>query len=188
MHSWDGVVAQGRSSTLAETIRQEALALPRASTACLIYTSGTGGAPKGVMLSHGAILHNCQGAIQVLKELGLEDNIFLSFLPLSHAYEHTAGLYFPISIGAQIYYAESIELLAANMAEVRPTVMTAVPRLYENMRSRILKGLPKLPLLRRKLFLAALALGTKRIQAGRLGPLRPWRGRAWRQGDVCGDT
>ena len=171
MHSWDGVMAQGRASPMAEAIRQEALALPRTATACLIYTSGTGGAPKGVMLSHGAILHNCQGAIQVLTELGLEDNIFLSFLPLSHAYEHTAGLYFPISIGAQIYYAESIELLAANMADVRPTVMTAVPRLYENMRSRILKGLPKLPPLRRKLFLAALALGTKRIQTGHLGPL-----------------
>ena len=171
VHSWDTVMARGRDLALTDGIRQAVAALPRASTACLIYTSGTGGAPKGVMLSHGAILHNCQGAILVLEELGLEDNVFLSFLPLSHAYEHTAGLFFPISIGAQIRYAESIELLAANMAEVRPTVMTAVPRLYENMRTRILKGLPKLPPLRRRLFLAALALGTKRIKTGRLGPV-----------------
>ena len=68
-------------------------------------------APRGVMLSHGAILCNCQGAIEVLKPLGLENNIFLSFLPLSHAYEHSGGQFFPISIGAQIYYAEGADTL-----------------------------------------------------------------------------
>ena len=96
-------------------------------TAVIIYTSGTGGAPKGVMLPHRAILHNCRGARDVLKGLGLENNVFLSFLPLSHSYEYTAGQFFPISIGAQIYYAEGIEHLASNMAEARPTLMTAVP-------------------------------------------------------------
>ena len=90
-------------------------------TAVIIYTSGTGGAPKGVMLPHRAILHNCRGARDVLKELGLKNNVFLSFLPLSHSYEYTAGQFFPISIGAQIYYAEGIEHLATNMAEARPT-------------------------------------------------------------------
>ncbi len=171
MHSWSVVTATGRDADLDSSIRQTVAALARDATACLIYTSGTGGVPKGVMLSHGAILHNCQGAVGVLAELGLEDNVFLSFLPLSHAYEHTAGLHFPVSIGAQIYYAESIEHLAGNMVEVRPTIMTAVPRLYESMRARILKGLPKISPLRRKLFLAALALGTRRIEHGRLGPL-----------------
>ena len=171
LRRWDAVAELGRRSALDATIRQEIAGLRRDATACLIYTSGTGGVPKGVMLSHGAILHNCMGATGVLEELGLDDNLFLSFLPLSHAYEHTAGLHFPIAIGAQIYYAESIELLAANMAEVRPTIMTAVPRLYESMRARILKGLPRLSPLRRKLFLAALALGTRRLEAGRLGVL-----------------
>ena len=171
VHAWSEVMDQGRASDLDAAIRQTVAGLRRDATACLIYTSGTGGVPKGVMLSHGAILHNCMGAEKVLSELGLEDNVFLSFLPLSHAYEHTAGLHFPIAIAARITYAESIELLAANMAEIHPTIMTAVPRLYESMRIRILKGLPKLSPLRRQLFLAALALGTRRIQTGRLGPL-----------------
>ncbi len=133
----------------------------RGDLACLIYTSGTGGAPKGVMLSHGAILCNCMGAFDLLTELGLEDEVFLSFLPLSHAYEHTAGLFFPMSIGAQIYYAESIEALARNMTEARPTIMTAVPRLYETMHGRIAAGLKTQPALRRRLFERTVALGRK---------------------------
>ncbi|MDO8606571.1 MAG: long-chain fatty acid--CoA ligase [Phaeospirillum sp.] len=171
MQSWGAVLTMGREPALGDKVRQGISEVKRDDTACLIYTSGTGGVPKGVMLSHGAILHNCMGATGVLRGLGLDDNVFLSFLPLSHAYEHTAGLHFPISIGAQIYYAESIEHLAANMTEVRPTIMTAVPRLYESMRTRILKGLPKISPLRRKLFLAALALGARRVRSGRLGPL-----------------
>ncbi|CAA7624841.1 long-chain fatty acid--CoA ligase [Magnetospirillum sp. SS-4] len=171
LHSWGAVVTMGREAAGETDIRTVVADLGRRSTACLIYTSGTGGVPKGVMLSHGAILHNCRGAMKVLEELGLGDEVFLSFLPLSHAYEHTAGLHFPISIAAQIRYAESIEMLAANMAEVRPTIMTAVPRLYESMRTRILKGLAKTGGLRRRLFMAALDLGARRIETGRLGPL-----------------
>lgn len=142
----------------------------RTDTACVIYTSGTGGAPKGVMLSHGAIISNCMGAYRLLERIGLENEVFLSFLPLSHSYEHTAGQFFPIAIGAQIYYAESIEMLAANMAEVQPTIMTAVPRLYEMMRSRILKGIEKTGGLKARLFHLALTLGGRRIE-GRLNPL-----------------
>ncbi|MGQ0675186.1 MAG: AMP-dependent synthetase/ligase [Rhodospirillales bacterium] len=137
----------------------------RADTACLIYTSGTGGVPKGVMLSHGAILHNCRGARLVLESLGLEDETFLSFLPLSHSYEHTAGLYFPISIGAQIYYAEGADKLAANLPEARPTIMTAVPRLYETMHQRIAAGVERAGGLKAKLFHKAVALGRKRLDA-----------------------
>ncbi|MBI2235496.1 MAG: long-chain fatty acid--CoA ligase [Magnetospirillum sp.] len=143
----------------------------RTDTACLIYTSGTGGAPKGVMLSHGAILSNCMGAATLLAGLGLGDEVFLSFLPLSHAYEHTAGLYFPLSLGAEIYYAEGVDRLAANMLEVRPTIVTAVPRLYETMRARILKGVHAAGGLKRTLFERALALGIKRTE-GRLGPVQ----------------
>ncbi|CUW40740.1 Putative long-chain-fatty-acid--CoA ligase [Magnetospirillum sp. XM-1] len=169
VHAWDAVLELGRHR--ADDIRGTVAGLKRDDTACLIYTSGTGGVPKGVMLSHGAILCNCMGAADVLRELGLEDEVFLSFLPLSHAYEHTAGLYFPISIGAEIRYAEGIEVLASNMAEVSPTIMTAVPRLYETMRARILKGLSRVSPLRRRLFMAALDLGTRRMEGRRLGPL-----------------
>ncbi|OAN53703.1 AMP-dependent synthetase [Paramagnetospirillum marisnigri] len=172
LHSWGSIQTMGRESGQVAAMRATVAELRRDATACLIYTSGTGGVPKGVMLSHGAILHNCQGATRVLEDLGLEENeVFLSFLPLSHAYEHTAGLHFPIAIGAEIYYAEGLEHLAANMAEVHPTIMTAVPRLYESMRTRILKGLAKAPALRRRLFEATLALGERRIERGRLGPL-----------------
>ncbi|MEE9545515.1 MAG: AMP-dependent synthetase/ligase, partial [Rhodospirillales bacterium] len=136
----------------------------RDDTACIIYTSGTGGAPKGVMLSHGAILHNCAGAAEMLKELGLDEEVFLSFLPLSHSYEHTVGQFVPLSIAAQIYYAEGTETLAANMVEVCPTIMTAVPRFYETLHARILRGVRKAGGIQEKLFMKALDLGRRRLQ------------------------
>ncbi len=138
--------------------------LGRDDTACIIYTSGTGGAPKGVMLSHGAILHNCAGAAEMLKELGLDEEVFLSFLPLSHSYEHTVGQFVPLSIAAQIYYAEGTETLAANMVEVCPTIMTAVPRFYETLHARILRGVRKAGGIQEKLFMKALDLGRRRLQ------------------------
>lgn len=132
--------------------------------AILIYTSGTGGVPKGVMLSHDAIMLNCQGAYDVMKgSFDLADETFLSFLPLSHSYEHMAGLCWPISMGAQIYYAEGAEKLVSNMAEVRPTVMTAVPRLFEAMRARVLKNVESAPKIRQRLFWMAVNIGRKRI-------------------------
>lgn len=131
--------------------------------ACLIYTSGTGGLPKGVMMSHANILSNCYGAFRLLEILGLEDEVFLNFLPLSHAYEHTAGLMFPISIGAEIYFAEGADTLPANLIEARPTIMTAVPRLYETMHQRLLRGIEREGGWKAKLFFLALDLGTKRL-------------------------
>src|SRR5690606_24145788 len=113
------------------------------------------------------ILANCYGAYDLLVSLGLGDEIFLSFLPLSHSYEHTAGLCFPMSIGAQIYYAESVESLLSNLAEARPTIMTAVPRLYETMHTRIRLGLAKQTPLQRTFFNEALRLGLKRVKEGR---------------------
>ena len=157
---WAEALALGRSGDPGALNRRN-----RADTACLIYTSGTGGVPKGVMLSHGAILHNARGATEVLKGLGLDDEVFLSFLPLSHSYEHTAGLYFPISIGAQIYYAEGADKLAANLVEARPTIMTAVPRLYETMHQRITAGVARAGGLKAKLFHKAVALGRKKYDA-----------------------
>jgi long-chain acyl-CoA synthetase len=138
--------------------------LERSDVCCLIYTSGTGGLPRGVMLSHGNILANCYGATELLRTLGLGNDIFLSFLPLSHAYEHAAGQFFPISVGAQIYYAERVETLSTNMQEARPTIMTAVPRLYESMRQRILQSMRTQSAFKRKMFELALELGRKRYE------------------------
>ena len=174
-HRWDEVLTRGRAEGDFATLHAGIAALRRDQTACIIHTSGTGGVPKGVMQAHGSILHNCAGAARLVDELNQgvpQDEVFLSFLPLSHAYEHTAGLYLPIAIGASIHCAESIEHLSANMLEVRPTIMTAVPRLYETMRSRILKGLSKSSPVQRRLFGSALQLGGRRLdQGGRLGPL-----------------
>lgn len=139
----------------------ECATVSRDEIACLIYTSGTGGAPKGVMLHHGSLMHNAEGASIIIERLGLENNAFLSFLPLSHAYEHTTGLCWPLSIGAEIWYAESIEKLATNMAEARPTVMVVVPRLFEMLRTRITRGIQSEGGLKEKLFGRALELGIK---------------------------
>jgi len=116
----------------------------REDLACIIYTSGTGGSPRGVMQHHGAILHNIEGCSALIAEdFGWDDEVFLSFLPLSHAYEHTGGQHFPIGLGAEIYYSEGLEKLASNIEEVRPTIMVVVPRLFEVLRTRITKQVEK---------------------------------------------
>ncbi|MEL0018960.1 MAG: AMP-binding protein, partial [Rickettsiales bacterium] len=98
--------------------------------------------------------------------------IFLSFLPLSHSYEHTAGQFLPISIGAQIYYAEGVEKLTGNISEVRPTILTAVPRLYEAMHGRTIRGVEQSGSLKKKMFMKAVDLGRRRYEApGSLGPI-----------------
>jgi long-chain acyl-CoA synthetase len=158
LHQWGTVVAQGAAHKEIPLVEPQ-----RTDLACLIYTSGTGGAPKGVMLSHGAILHNCEAAHDVLNELGIKDEVFLSFLPLSHSYEHTAGQFVPVTLGAQIYYAEGIDALASNLIETRPTLMTAVPRLYETLQNRIMRGVERGQPRARKLFLRTVELGRKRI-------------------------
>ena len=157
--SWDQMLAEGEAQP--DDVEAVAKIRQRGETCCIIYTSGTGGAPRGVMLSHGAILCNCQGAVEILRPLGIEDNVFLSFLPLSHAYEHSGGQFFPISIAAQIYYAEGADTLVQNLAEAKPTIVTAVPRLYEVMHGRIAKAMEKMSGLRRRLFERALELGRK---------------------------
>lgn len=164
LRSWSEVEAEGAS--LPDDVGDMIASLTRQAVCIFIYTSGTGGTPKGVQLSHGNVLANCRAAYDLLSCFGLGKEVFLSFLPLSHSYEHSAGLCFPMSIGAEIYYAESVEALGTNMQEVRPTIMTAVPRLYETLHGRLRLNLAKQPPLRQRLFETALQLGLKRHKLG----------------------
>lgn len=150
-----------------------AATMTRRDLACLIYTSGTGGRPRGVRQHHGAILHNVEGCIEILRsdfpDTGRER--FLSFLPVSHAYEHTAGQFLPLALGAEIFYAEGLDRLAANIEEVGPTIMIVVPRLFEVLRARMLKTIEKQGGLAPRLLDAALRLARRRQAGGRLGLL-----------------
>ena len=153
-----------------DTVRKSAT-MQRRDTACLIYTSGTGGTPRGVKQHHGAILHNVSGCVDIIrndfKESGRET--FLSFLPPSHAYEHTAGQYLPIGLGGEIYYSEGLDKLGANIEEVKPSIMVVVPRLFEVLRQRMLKTIEKQGGLGVKLLAQAERIGRKRYETGRIG-------------------
>ena len=138
------------------------LELERKDPACIIYTSGTQGNPKGVILSHGGILNNCEGALDILKPLLTNQTRFLTWLPLSHSYEHTVQ-FVQISVGAKIFYAESIEKLIKNMNDCKPQIMTAVPRFYQNLYQKINASFNKAIGLRKKLILKMLELGKKKI-------------------------
>ena len=140
-HHWEELVSGGSDLGAVE---QRMASVKREDLACIIYTSGTGGAPRGVMQHHGMILHNVEGCTDVIaNDFGWDEEIFLSFLPASHAYEHSGGQLFPVALGAHIYYAESLEKLAANIEEVRPTIMVVVPRLFEMLRAKIMKQVEK---------------------------------------------
>jgi long-chain acyl-CoA synthetase len=135
--------------------------LKRNMPACIIYTSGTSGNPKGVVLSHGGILSNCEGAVELLKPLIKKKNpIFLTWLPLSHSYEHTVQ-FIQILIGAEVYYAESLEKLIANMSIAKPTIMTAVPRFYQNLYTKINMNFQKQKGIKKKIINITLRLGKK---------------------------
>ena len=160
LYDWDALVADQPGDVVAA--EAAATALKRDDLACLIYTSGTGGSPRGVRQHHGAILHNCAAAGDIIiGDFYASQEVFLSLLPLSHSYEHTAGLHFPISLSAQIWYAESIEKLAANLEEAAPTIMVVVPRLFELLRARILKQFEKQGKAAQWLLAQALALDAK---------------------------
>lgn len=159
-HAWDDLLT-GDAAAARAAVGGRVSTIGRSDLACIIYTSGTGGAPRGVMQHHGAILLNVDGAARILAEdFGLDDDeAFLSFLPLSHAYEHTGGQFLPIAVGGQIYYAEGLEKLASNIEEVRPTIMVVVPRLFEVLRTRIIKQVEKQGRVATYLMERALAIG-----------------------------
>ena len=161
-HQWTGL-AQGDAKVAREAVNARMAAIGRDDLACLIYTSGTGGAPRGVKQHHGMILRNVDGAARILSEdFGWGDEVFLSFLPASHAYEHTGGQFLPIGMGGQIYYSEGLEKLASNIEEVRPTIMVVVPRLFEVLRARIIKQVEKQGKLANFLLGRALAIGEQK--------------------------
>src|SRR5690606_37456755 len=135
--------------------------------------SGTTGKPKGVVLSHRNILFNAHASSRCA---ALNDrDLFLSFLPLSHTLERTAGYYMPMMVGAQVAFARSIQTLADDLATVRPTVLISVPRIYERVYGRIKAGLKAKSPVARKLFQTTVAVGWHRFehQQGRAG----WRPR-----------
>ena len=168
VHHWSELT-KGEADVAA--LKKHIAAVGRDELACIIYTSGTGGAPRGVQQHHGAILHNLEGATDIIStDFGWDDEVFLSFLPASHAYEHMGGQMFPIALGAQIYYAESLEKLAANIEEVHPTIMVVVPRLFELLRARILKSVEAQGGLSKYLLHRALKIGEDRYN----GSVKPW--------------
>jgi long-chain acyl-CoA synthetase len=139
------------------------LKLKRHSPACIIYTSGTGGNPKGVILSHGGILNNLEGACEILKPLIINKRpTFLTWLPLSHSYEHTVQ-FAQIVVGAKVFYAEKIEKLLDNISEARPTIMTAVPRFYQNLYNKININMKKAKGIKAKLITTTIDLGKKKL-------------------------
>ena len=138
----------------------------RKDIACIIYTSGTQGNPKGVILSHGGILNNCEGSCDLLKSIISTQPKFLTWLPLSHSYEHTVQ-FVQIAVAAKVFYAESIEKLIKNMNDCSPEIMTAVPRFYQNLYQKINTTFQKAKGIKFFLVNQTVSLGKKRLFKGR---------------------
>ena len=136
--------------------------LLRVDPACIIYTSGTQGTPKGVILSHGGILKNCEGALEFLDFIKNSRSTFLTWLPLSHSYEHTVQ-FVQLTLGAKIFYSESLDKLMNNLKIAKPTIMTAVPRFYTNLVNKIKINLQNQSNLKKIIFQKTLQLGEKKV-------------------------
>ena len=136
--------------------------LLRIDPACIIYTSGTQGTPKGVILSHGGILKNCEGALEFLDFIKNSRSTFLTWLPLSHSYEHTVQ-FVQLTLGAKIFYSESLDKLISNLKIAKPTIMTAVPRFYTNLVNKIKINLQNQSHLKKIIFQKTLQLGEKKV-------------------------
>ncbi len=148
---------KNKQNLLRESIKK----IKKDDVSCIIYTSGTSSQPKGVMLTHVSILSNIVGANELVKEIKVKDHRFLSIIPLSHAYEHTAGFFLPIYIGAEIYFNDNRDQIVSDLLSVKPTLMTAVPRLYEVLYKKINNQLATQNKVTQKLFYKTVALGTK---------------------------
>ena len=136
--------------------------LKRSDPACIIYTSGTQGNPKGVILSHGGILSNCEGGYELLRSIISKNMKFLTWLPLSHSYEHTVQ-FIQIAVGAKVFYAESIDKLLKNISDCSPDIMTAVPRFYQNLYQKIKSTFGKAKGIKKYLVENTVKLGSKKF-------------------------
>ncbi len=145
--------------------------------ATIVYTSGTTGKPKGVMLSHDNILFNAW-ASSTCGEF-VDSDRFLSFLPLSHMLERTAGYYMPMMVGAEVTYARSVNLLAEDLKRQKPTILISVPRIYEKVYAKIMAGLKKQPAFKRKLFHAAVRVGYRHFEYAQGRASRHWSLAFW---------
>ena len=142
----------------------------RLDPACIIYTSGTQGNPKGVILSHGGILANCEDSKNLVQKLKINNPRFLTWLPLSHSYEHTVQ-FVQISLGAKVYYSPLIEKLLENIKIAKPHVLTAVPRFYNNLYNKMLNTAKKSSKIKKLLFFKTLKLGEKRFIGNQLSSM-----------------
>ena len=143
--------------------REKIKEIKRTDPACIIYTSGTQGLPKGVILSHGGILSNCEGAYELLKTIKSPDLTFLTWLPLSHSYEH-AVQFVQIILEAKVFYNKSIETLLPTVKIAQPHIMTAVPRFYNNLHAKMKINLKNQSNFKQNLFNKTIQLGTKKFK------------------------
>lgn len=163
LHSWADMT-RGDAASARAAVEARIAGFTRRDMACIIYTSGTSGAPRGVMLHHGAILQNVKAASELIaRDLGWDEERFLSFLPLSHAFEHTAGFFLPLGLGGDIWFSEGLDKLSSNLEEAQPTLMVVVPRLFEVLRDKMMKAIAKQGALARFLLGRALKLGEKQV-------------------------
>ncbi len=165
INSFDNLIGKGSKSLSKSSFKEDTLhKVKEDDVVSIIYTSGTSSKPKGVMLTHKSIISNILGANELVKELEVKDHKFLSIIPLSHAYEHTAGFFLPILIGAEIFFNENRDQIVNDLLSVKPSLMTAVPRLYEVLHKKINKQLSNQSKVTQKLFFKTIELGTKKFE------------------------
>ena len=165
VNSFDNLIDKGSKSLGKSSFKEDTLyKVKEDDVVSIIYTSGTSSKPKGVMLTHKSIISNILGANELVKELEVKDHKFLSIIPLSHAYEHTAGFFLPILIGAEIFFNENRDQIVNDLLSVKPSLMTAVPRLYEVLHKKINNQLSNQSKITQKLFSKTIELGTKKFE------------------------
>ena len=165
INSFDNLIDKGSKSLSKSSFKEDTLyKVKEDDVVSIIYTSGTSSKPKGVMLTHKSIISNILGANELVKELEVKDHKFLSIIPLSHAYEHTAGFFLPILIGAEIFFNENRDQIVNDLLSVKPSLMTAVPRLYEVLHKKINNQLSNQSKITQKLFSKTIELGTKKFE------------------------